>query len=149
MRGYLSETSPEYKQVVTELAALETQMEKIEKDDSNSIKNPNDYLDKYRDFKYHETLYELLIRQFDAAKLDESREGNVMQIVDYAVIPERKSKPKRAVITLLSGFTFGMLLLLFLFAQRKWQAAQLNPEFAEKLMRLKVSSKLALTRKKY
>lgn len=119
MKGYLSETAPEYKQSLTEIAALKEQLTKIEKESGSTESPQNDYLDKYRDFKYYEALYDLLIKQFEAAKLDEAREGNVMQIVDSAVVPEKKSKPQRAVITLaVTVFSFFMF-LGFIFLRRK------------------------------
>ncbi len=119
MKGYLSETAPEYKQNLTEIAALKEQLSKIEKESGSAEPPKNDYLDKYRDFKYYEALYDLLIKQFEAAKLDEAREGNVMQIVDSAVVPERKSKPKRALITIaVTVFSFFMF-LSFIFLRQK------------------------------
>ncbi|WP_173805999.1 GumC family protein [Sphaerotilus uruguayifluvii] len=71
-----------------------------------------DYISKFREFKYHETLFDLLSRQYEAARVDESREGAVIQVVDVATIPEKKSKPKRALITVggaLAGLLFSVL----------------------------------------
>ena len=56
-----------------------------------------DYVSKYREFKYQETLFELFARQYELARVDESREGALIQVVDMAKPPERKSKPKRAI----------------------------------------------------
>ena len=53
---------------------------------------------KYRDFKYNETLFELFAKQYEMAHVDESREGAVIQVLDVAQPPERKSKPKKALI---------------------------------------------------
>jgi tyrosine-protein kinase Etk/Wzc len=58
--------------------------------------------------KYHETIFELLAKQFEAAKIDEAKEAAIVQVVDEAIAPDRKSKPRRALIviaaTLLAGF---------------------------------------------
>ena len=43
-----------------------------------------DYLTKYREFKYQETLFELFARQYEIARVDESREGALIQVVDPA-----------------------------------------------------------------
>jgi uncharacterized protein involved in exopolysaccharide biosynthesis len=53
-----------------------------------------------RDLKYHETVFELLAKQFEIAKLDEAREGSIIQVVDTAVVPDRKSSPHRMLIML-------------------------------------------------
>ena len=41
-----------------------------------------DYVSKYREFKYQETLFELFARQYELARVDESREGALIQVVD-------------------------------------------------------------------
>jgi uncharacterized protein involved in exopolysaccharide biosynthesis len=66
-----------------------------------------DYLRKYRDVRYYETIFELLSKQFEIAKLDEARQGTV-QVIDQAVTPDRKSFPKRTLITVLCFFV-GLL----------------------------------------
>jgi capsule polysaccharide export protein KpsE/RkpR len=116
MRGYLSESSPEYRQVLTEISVLRQQLVKIEQDrPQTGDKNESDYLDKFRDFKYNEALFELMTRQLDGAIMDESREGNVMQVVDRAEVPERRASPKVLILSLIAlvlsfalsaGFTY-------------------------------------------
>jgi uncharacterized protein involved in exopolysaccharide biosynthesis len=75
-----------------------------------------EYMRKLRDVKYNEILYELLAKQYELAKLDEARDAIVIQIIDKAVQPERKVKPKKAVIVALStvtGFMFSILAVFF------------------------------------
>ncbi len=143
MRGYMSETAPEYKQVLTELSALRGQLAKLEKEEASPNSADSDYLDKYRDYKYYDTLYELLLKQYESAKLDESREGNVMQIVDSAEPPERKTKPRRALITIVSTMGFGLLLLIFVFARSKLQMTKRDPKLAAELALLLTTTKSA------
>ncbi len=74
-----------------------------------------EYLRKYRDVRYYETIYELLSKQFEIAKLDEARQGTV-QVVDHAVPPDRRSFPKRTLITVLCflvGFLFAVGWIFF------------------------------------
>lgn len=71
-----------------------------------------EYVRKYRDMKYRETIFELLAKQFEIAKLDEARQGTITQVVDPALRPERRSFPKRTLIVLISGL-FGFFLALF------------------------------------
>ncbi|MBB6145683.1 uncharacterized protein involved in exopolysaccharide biosynthesis [Silvibacterium bohemicum] len=71
-----------------------------------------EYTRKLRDVKYSETILELLARQYEAAKVDEARQGAVVQVVDPAVVPDRHSSPKRALIVLgalILGVFFGVV----------------------------------------
>jgi uncharacterized protein involved in exopolysaccharide biosynthesis len=65
--------------------------------------------------KYNETLYELLAKQYEMAKLDEARDAVVIQIIDKAVQPERKVKPKKATIVALSTFVGFLVSILVTF----------------------------------
>jgi tyrosine-protein kinase Etk/Wzc len=67
------------------------------------------YIRKARDVKYHEALYELLLRQYESAKLDEAKSAPLMQVVDYAIVPDTKSGPARTLLTLLAFFAGGMV----------------------------------------
>ncbi len=74
-----------------------------------------EYVRKLRDVKYYETIFDILARQFEAAKLDEARQGAVIQVVDPAVPPDKKSSPRRLLIVLgatLVGFLIGMVYAL-------------------------------------
>ena len=97
MRGLRADGAPEVLKQQGELAALRNQLALAERAGSNS--DGPDYVSKYREFKYQETLFELYARQYELARLDESREGALIQVVDKATPPERKSKPKRALIS--------------------------------------------------
>ncbi len=59
-----------------------------------------EYISKLRDVKYYETIFDLLARQYEVAKVDEAREGSMVQIVDLAVVPDRRSSPVRSLIVL-------------------------------------------------
>lgn len=75
------------------------------------------YIRKARDVKYHEALYELLLRQYESAKMDEARSAPLMQIVDYAVVPDTKSGPRRALLTLAAFVVGGFLGLCWTFTK--------------------------------
>jgi len=65
-------------------------------------------LGRLRDLKYHEFLYELLAKQYELARIDEAKDSTIIQVLDKAVEPDRKSKPVRSVIVILSTL-FAML----------------------------------------
>lgn len=90
-----------------------------------------------RELKYHETLFDLLTRQTEAAKLDESKSAPILQVVDRAIPPDKKSGPSRKLLTL------GLALFGFLIALA-WGLIELylnslssNPEQAVKLQEIK------------
>lgn len=138
MRGYLTESSPDFKQAQTEMSALRSQLARAEREEPASS-GDSDYISKFRDFKYHETLFELFAKQYEMARVDESREGAVIQVVDVAQPPERKSKPKKALIAMMTTLAVGFALLLFVFIRQALRGAAQTPESAEKLARLRGS----------
>jgi len=146
MRGYLADTAPDFKQAMTELANLRAQLAKQEKDEPAAAAGQGDYVAKFREFKYQETLFELFARQFEMAKVDESREGAVIQVLDAAQPPERKSKPKKALIAIVATLAAGFALLLFVFIRQAMRNAKQDPESAQKLIALQASWRKALGR---
>ena len=119
LRHYLTEDAIEFKAAQSTLAALRTQLAKVES--SSSGGDSNDYIGKYREFKYQETLFDLFARQYELAKLDESREGALIQIVDVATPPERHSKPRRALLSASATMASGILLMLYVFVGAGWR----------------------------
>jgi tyrosine-protein kinase Etk/Wzc len=92
---------------------------------------------RQRDEKYYETIFEALARQFELAKLDEAKEGAVIQVVDAAIPADRKSSPKRTLIVIgatFLGFIVGVFWVL-------WRAAldhmRSDPETSPKLSLLR------------
>jgi len=145
MRGYLTESAPDFKQAQTELAAMRSQLSRAEKDEPTSG-GDNDYISKFREFKYNETLFELFAKQYEMARIDESREGAVIQVVDPAIAPELKSKPKKALIAMLTTLATGFALLLFVFIRQALRGAAQTPETAEKIGNLRRAWSKALGR---
>lgn len=147
MRGYLAETAPDFKQAIIELVNLRAQLSKQEKDTPSTSSRANtegDYITKYREFKYHETLFELFSKQFELAKVDEAREGAVIQVLDAAQAAERKSKPKKALIAIIATLASGFAFLLFVFIRQALRNSSQNSESAKKLAVIQASLRRAL-----
>ena len=137
MRGYLSESAPDFKQAQTELGAMRAQVARAEEQQPSGSAGSGDYISKYRDFKYQETLFELFAKQYEIARVDESREGALIQVVDTALPPERKSKPKKVMIAAVATLASGFALLLFVFVRQALRGASANPETEQKLSKLR------------
>jgi tyrosine-protein kinase Etk/Wzc len=146
MRNYLTESAPDFKQALNELASLKEQLALAEKEEP-AAQGLSDYVARYREFKYQETMFELFAKQFELAKVDESREGAVIQVLDVAEPPERESKPKKAMIAIISAVASGFALLLFVFVRNALKNASQNEETKLRMASLKDSWHSAIGRK--
>ena len=131
MRSYLTEAAPEFQLAQTQLAALRAQMAKAEGNSSAAAQG--DYISRFREFKYQEALFELFAKQYELARVDESREGALIQVVDPATPPERKSKPKKALIAVVAALAAGFALLLWVFVRHALRNARQSADSAQKL----------------
>jgi uncharacterized protein involved in exopolysaccharide biosynthesis len=133
---YATSQNPDLQRIEEELKGFKAELNKLEQKGGNSHdplmptgRMPSvgmEYIRKLRDVKYNETLYELLAKQYEMAKLDEARDAVVIQIIDKAVQPERKVKPKRAIIVTIStliGFLFSIFLTIYLRRLRSTEGA--------------------------
>ena len=96
-----------------------------------------EYIRKVRDVKYYNTIFDILARQFEIAKLDEAKEGALIQVVDPAIPPDKKSFPKRGLIVIgatVLGFFFGVFFALI---QAGLGRIKKDPEAVEKFALLK------------
>jgi len=113
MRSFATDDNPNLVLAKQELAALQSQLERIagsHRDDSTDINLSKgrvtqagmEYIRRFRDLKYDEAIFELLAKEFEIAKLDEAREGSIIQVVDAAVPPDKKSFPPRTLIVIVA-----------------------------------------------
>lgn len=137
LRLNLAESTPEVSQQLTTLNALRAQLAALEK--SSQSANQTGYVASYREFKYQEALFELLARQYEVARLDESREGALIQMVDTATPPEKKSKPKRALIAAAAAVLTLTLLAAFFIVRHSWRMSATVPGSAEKIGKLRAA----------
>jgi uncharacterized protein involved in exopolysaccharide biosynthesis len=135
LRRSLTDSAPEIAQQQALLSSLRGELARLEATDSASAQG--DYIGRYREFKYQETLFELLARQFELARLDESREGALIQVVDAATPPEKKSKPRRLRLALAAAGGTLLLLLVGIVIRHAWHLAQAAPETAASAARLR------------
>jgi uncharacterized protein involved in exopolysaccharide biosynthesis len=116
LRAYATKDNPELVRTEEELATLRGQLAKMDRD-AGRLKGDVlvpmgrasevavEYVQRYRDRAYYETLYQLLAKQYEIARIDEARDAMVVQVLDQAIVPEKKSGPKRLLISLVVGLT--------------------------------------------
>jgi len=139
MRSFAAEDNPHLALAKQELAALESQLARLtgsQSDDGSDLMLSKgrateaglEYIRRYRDVKYHETVFGLLAKEFEMAKLDEAREGAIVQVVDPAVTPDKRSSPHRMLIiigtTVLAFFVAPFWVVL----RESWARAFEQPE---------------------
>lgn len=107
LRRAMADDTAEVMAVTAQVAALRAQLDKLGQNEAPA--NQSGYIAAYREFKYQEALFEQIARQYEIARIDESRDGGQLQVVDAAQVPERKTKPKRSLF-LLVGLGLGLLL---------------------------------------
>ncbi len=148
MKTFATAQNPDLKVAQQELAALKSQLNRLQRDnptESGDFLVPSaripasavDYVRAMRDVKYHETVFELLAKQFELAKIDEAREATLIQIVEQPVPAEWKSKPKRALIVLLAALAGLMLGLLSAFVIDAWSRAAHHADSAARIAELR------------
>jgi len=126
--SYQTEQNPQVKSLRESIAQLKEQIRRLE-ESPEGLRVPEDifvstsevpelglqYARLMRDFKVQETLYELLTKQLEVAKIEESKNNSRLQVLDEAYPPDRKSKPKRSLMVLVATFAVGFLSVLVAF----------------------------------
>jgi len=147
MRAYLTAAAPEFRQAQLELSALRNQLLKAEQEQPAGKAGSNDYIAKYREFKYQETLFELFAKQYELARIDESREGATIQVIDRASAPELKSSPKRGFMAVGATVAAGIIMLIIVFTRHALNNVSTQAAGAAQLQRLKASLRRTIRRR--
>jgi tyrosine-protein kinase Etk/Wzc len=143
MSSFAAPENPDLIRTEQELAALKEQLAKLEKGNGNPsfadvpIENvPSaglEYLRKFREVKYREALFELLAKQYEAAKIDEARDTFLVQQLDVAQPPERKSWPARGLICIAATMLAFLVAMLMAFFLERLEESEKDPQFAGQL----------------
>jgi uncharacterized protein involved in exopolysaccharide biosynthesis len=140
MRTFATDQNPDFIRTQQELSGLRIQLAKLERGGEAGLVPTGqlpevglENIRKMRDVKYHETLFELLAKQYELARVDEARDASMIQVLDKAVAPDRKSKPKRALIVILTALAVGFMAVLWAFIKEAGEKARRDPEQAERL----------------
>jgi capsule polysaccharide export protein KpsE/RkpR len=143
-RSFATEQNPDIILQERQVAAWREQLANLERQQTSGEGDPVvatnkmpaaalEYVGRYREVKYREAIFELMAKQFEAAKLDEAKEAAIIQVVDPAVEPDRKSSPKRVFIVIcatMGGFVLALFWALF---SESLRSARKDPKRREQL----------------
>jgi tyrosine-protein kinase Etk/Wzc len=127
MKTYTTANNPDLQKLEETLKGLKIELGKLE-EKTGSRPDPlmptgrmalvgTDYVRKLRDLKFNETLYELMSKQYEIARIDEARDAAIIQVIDPAIPPEKKFKPARTRMVTIAFFVslfFAVFLAFFM-----------------------------------
>ncbi len=100
------------------------------------------YADLFREVKIQETLFEILIKQYELAKINEARESSNIQVLDLAEVPGKNEiiRPKRRRMIMIVSFSaFFLSIFLAFFIEWIKKINQNDPDGYQKLNMIKNS----------
>ena len=148
LRTTATEENGQLQQLESGMGALREQLKKAESDNTGSGASyfvpagriPQaglDYLRRWRDLRYHEALFEMLSKQYELARIEEAKSPPIIQVLDLAIVLDKRSWPPRTLLVLLAMLTSGILISGFVLAKDKWQRIAAQPENAIHLRALR------------
>ena len=155
MRTYATPQNPDIQRAEEELRGMREQLGRLETRSGGHNPDPlmptgripalgTEYIRKLREFKYQEALYEILLKQYEAARLDEARDAAIIQVIEKAIPPEKRVKPKRkqmVMIATFSGLFFSVFAAFFMEYIEKLKS---NPEDKVRLEAIKKNANFRL-----
>ena len=146
LRSYSTEQNPDVQLAERELTSLQAEEARLEQSNhasgiaglglGNVPAAGLEYLRAAHELQYQQTLFDMLMKQYDAAKLDESKDAAIIQVVEPAIEPDRKS-PQRRLLTLLVLTVLGFVGACSYVLLR--DVIQTNPEISRSLAGLRTA----------
>lgn len=140
MRVGVTPNNPDYVRLQGEIASLKKKLDGSDGGngfDPSMSKESIEYIQKFRNVKYNQAVLEMLYKQYELAKIDEAKDYPVIQVLDKATPPEKKSKPKRALIVILSTFAAFFMSVFYAFVREALNKVDSDPKMSGKLEVLK------------
>lgn len=121
LRSRQTDESPEVKSTKAALEKVRREVAKLTGKNGNVDGIPSignvpglalEYARRMRELKTQEGMFDQLTKQYELAKLNEAKDSSSLQVLDEAVVPTNKCKPRRSVIvmfTALAGFIFAVV----------------------------------------
>jgi len=122
LSGYVSESHSELTRAKSELTELRRKFDEMKTGRNRDILNNNGtqntrlfiplnevpdlglkYIRRYREVSLQQKILEFLLPQYEQAKIQEAKDTPTVQVLDKAVTPVKRKKPKRTIMVLLAG----------------------------------------------
>jgi uncharacterized protein involved in exopolysaccharide biosynthesis len=139
-----TEQNPEVVRLRTEVAGLREQLQQLQKGTGGAMLSQHEfpaagleYIRKERDVQYHQTLYDLLARQLEAARIDEAKATPTVQMVDPPQVPKVRSWPKPLVFILVGLVAGTMLGCIRVTVVYLYEYAETDPRLRDRYMAVK------------
>jgi capsule polysaccharide export protein KpsE/RkpR len=149
MRTYSTASNPDLQRVEATIRGLKKELSKLEAKEADSkdflIPTGNiptlelEYKRIYRQLKFNETLFEILVKHYEGARMDEAKEAVLIQVIDKAIPPEKITElrifgRRKALAYTLSAFLFSCFLAFSMEIYQKYSNKQ---EYKEKINALR------------
>lgn len=146
MKSFATPENPDLLRAQQELAALRAQLARFESGHGGTgssialARVPEaglEYVRKLREVKYRESMFELLLKQYEIARIDEAKDAALVQVLDRAVPPEKRSWPPRTALVV-AGTLLGLVIAISIAFGLEWlQRANEDPQFTARWHLLK------------
>lgn len=147
LKSFTTPQNPDYQKAEEALKALRLELKRLESSEkrghdplmpTGNIPSVGlDYIRKLREVKFNETLYELLLKQYELAKLDEARDAVLVQVIDKAIPPDKRYKPKRTLMVIVSAFSALFLSVFLCFILEFYENLQKDEENKKRIDELR------------
>ena len=151
MRLFATDENADVKRIIATISELKNQLSQLERTNPNAQASsviPStsqlpeaglEFLRRTRDLKYAETIHQLLAQQYQMAKVDEAQNAPILQVLDAAIPPEKRSSPNRRQMVLMAMVVSGFLMCMVAFMIEVKRQAETDPEQSAKMADLKES----------
>ncbi len=133
LKEFATKANPDVQRIEDEIRELQKQLKRLEIQDTQNPKENESigafitlseapsiglqYARLKRDALIQQKTFELLTQQYELAKIEEAKDDITFQVIDPAIPPEKRIKPKRTQNVLLAGVVslfLGIFLVFFL-----------------------------------
>src|SRR6185369_10086037 len=127
LRRTYTDSSQEVKSLQQSISVLRSKIDKLQNGGGTGIlpgfeqipERGQEYLHLMRKFKTAESVYEMLVKQYEVAKLNSENDVSTIQVIQKALVPERKSKPARSRLIFMATFVALVSSIFAVFVMEK------------------------------
>ena len=148
MKTYVTENNPDFQMIEEQIKGLRVALKKLEGSSGRNEEHAaslndmpsvgTDYIRNMRNLKLAEQMYEVMVKQYESAKFDESKSPALIQVIQKAIPPNKRFAPSRrnivTVYTLLA-FIFSIFTVFIIGFLKKQKT--INPHNTVRIETLK------------